>query len=152
MLSAIPPPWQAGMGTAHLLKEMMVVRFADGAHQPQNGDTTMLNSTDKIIKHKTGLLSEGKPDVRSVERLQEKIASIQDRRTRPESHAGTLEESGEDQLSLTAPPARAMHTGTRTGVGYNIRIAGDTKNRSIAGQQVHNTVGDPGLFAARQTR
>jgi hypothetical protein len=45
------------MGTAHLLKEMMVVRFDGGAHQPRNGDTTMLNTTDKIIKHKTGLLN-----------------------------------------------------------------------------------------------
>ena len=90
---------------------------------------------------------DGKPDVRSVERLQEKIALIQDRRARLESHARTLEESGEDQLSLTAPAARAMHTGTRIGVGYNIQIAVDTKNKSIAGQQVHNTVGDPGLLA-----
>jgi hypothetical protein len=45
------------MGTAHLLKEMMVARFDGGAHQPRNGDTTMLNTTDKIIKHKTGLLN-----------------------------------------------------------------------------------------------
>ena len=25
--------------------------------QPQNGETTMLNTTDKIIRHKTGLLN-----------------------------------------------------------------------------------------------
>jgi hypothetical protein len=36
---------------------MMVVRFDGGAHQPQNEETTMLNTTDKIIKHKTGLLN-----------------------------------------------------------------------------------------------
>ena len=45
------------MGTAHLLKEMVVGRFAGGAHQPQNEETTMLNTTYKIIKHKTGLLN-----------------------------------------------------------------------------------------------
>ena len=45
------------MGTAHLLKEMLVIRFDGGAHQPQNEETTMLNTTDKIIKHKTGLLN-----------------------------------------------------------------------------------------------
>ena len=45
------------MGTAHLLKEMMVTRFDGGAHQPRNGDTTMLNTTDKLIKHETGLLN-----------------------------------------------------------------------------------------------
>ena len=51
------PSQQAGMGAAHLLKEIVVVRFDGGAHQPQNKDTTMLNTTDKIIKHKTGLLN-----------------------------------------------------------------------------------------------
>ncbi len=45
------------MGAVHLLKEIVVVRFDGGAHQPQNEDTTMLNTTDKIIKHKTGLLN-----------------------------------------------------------------------------------------------
>ena len=45
------------MGAAHLLMEIVVVRFDGGAHQPQNEDTTMLNTTDKIIKHKTGLLN-----------------------------------------------------------------------------------------------
>ncbi len=45
------------MGAAHLLKEIVVVRFDGGEHQPQNEDTTMLNTTDKIIKHKTGFLN-----------------------------------------------------------------------------------------------
>ena len=45
------------MGTAHLLKEMMVIRLDGGARQPQNEETTMLNTTDKIIKNKTGLLN-----------------------------------------------------------------------------------------------
>lgn len=36
---------------------MMVIRFDGGAHQPQNEDSTLLNTTDKIIKHKTGLLN-----------------------------------------------------------------------------------------------
>jgi winged helix-turn helix protein len=45
------------LGAAHLLTEMMVARFDGGAHQPQNGETTMLNTAGKIIKHKTGLLN-----------------------------------------------------------------------------------------------
>jgi len=46
------------MGAAHLLKEMMVVRFDGGANQDhRNKETTMLNTSDKIIKHKTGLLN-----------------------------------------------------------------------------------------------
>jgi transposase InsO family protein len=35
----------------------MVSRFDGGAHQPQFEETTMLNTTDKIIKHKVGLLN-----------------------------------------------------------------------------------------------
>ena len=45
------------MGAAHLLKEMMVIRFDGGAHQPQNEETTMLNTSENIIKRKTGLLN-----------------------------------------------------------------------------------------------
>ncbi|WP_211235989.1 hypothetical protein [Leisingera aquimarina] len=37
--------------------EMMVARFFGGADPPQNEEATMLNTTDKIIKHKTGLLN-----------------------------------------------------------------------------------------------
>jgi len=32
------------MRAAHLLIEMMIARFDGGAHQPQNEETTMLNS------------------------------------------------------------------------------------------------------------
>ena len=39
------------------MKEMMVAGFDGGAHQPQTEDTIMLNTTEKIIKHKTGLLN-----------------------------------------------------------------------------------------------
>jgi transposase InsO family protein len=39
------------------LKEAMVTGFDGGATQPQNKETTMLNTTDKIIKHKVGLLN-----------------------------------------------------------------------------------------------
>ncbi len=46
------------MGVAHLLKEIMVVRFDGGANQDhRNNETTMLNTSDKIIKHKTGLVN-----------------------------------------------------------------------------------------------
>ena len=65
----------------------------------------------------------------TVERLQEKIASIKDRRARLEEARKALEESGEDQLSLTDPDARAMQSGTGVGVGYNVQIAVDTKHK-----------------------
>lgn len=82
-----------------------------------------------------------------VDRLQEKIAAIRERRERLEGHGKALAESGEDQLSLTDPDARAMHASSRIGVGYNIQIAVDTKHKLIAEQQVHNKVSDLGLLA-----
>ena len=51
------------------------------------------------------------------------------------------------QLSLTDPDARAMHSGTGVGVGYNVQIAVDTKHKLIAEQQVHSQVSDLGLLA-----
>jgi len=87
------------------------------------------------------------PGTGTIERLQEKIASIQERRERLDGHGKALAESGEDQISLTDPDARAMHSSSRIGVGYNIQIAVDTKHKLIAEQQVHNKVSDLGLLA-----
>lgn len=81
----------------------------------------------------------------SVDRLQEKIDAIRERRARLEGHRKTLEESGEEQISLTDPDSRAMH-GTRVGVGYNVQIAVDTRHKLIAEQQVHAKVSDLGLL------
>ena len=64
-----------------------------------------------------------------------------------EGHRETLEESGEAQLSLTDPDARAMPSSTKVGVGYNAQIAVDAKHKLIAEQQVHNKVADLGLLA-----
>ena len=88
----------------------------------------------------------GAPGSAAVERLQEKIAAIQERRERLEGHGEALAESGADQISLTDPDARAMHSSTRIGVGYNIQIAVDAKHKLIAEQQVHNKVSDLGLL------
>jgi transposase len=82
-----------------------------------------------------------------VDRLQEKIAAIRGRRERLEEHRKTLEESGQDQLSLTDPDARAMHAASRVGVGYNVQIAVDAKHKLIVEQQVHTKVSDLGLLA-----
>lgn len=82
----------------------------------------------------------------SVVRLQEKIDAIRERRARLEGHRKTLEESGEEQISLTDPDSRAMHGGTRVSVGYNVQIAVDTRHKLIAEQQVHAKVSDLGLL------
>ena len=84
---------------------------------------------------------------RSVARLQEKVASMRNRRAVLEGHRTALDENGEAQLSLTDPDSRAMHSSTRVGVGYNAQIAVDTKYKLIAEQQVHSKVSDLGLLA-----
>ena len=89
---------------------------------------------------------EDAPEGGTVERLQEKIAVIRERRGRLDDHGKALADSGEDQISLTDPDARAMHSSSRVGVGYNIQIAVDTRHKLIVEQQVHNKVGDLGLL------
>lgn len=71
---------------------------------------------------------EDAPEGSTVERLQEKIAAIRERRERLEGHGKALAESGDEQISLTDPDARAMHSSSRVGVGYNVQIAVDTKH------------------------
>ena len=79
------------------------------------------------------------PSKRRVRDLAQKIAALQERRA--------LQGSGEEQLSLTDPYARAMHSGTGVGVGYNVQIAVDAKHKLIAEQQVHRQVSDLGLLS-----
>ncbi len=88
------------------------------------------------------LVDEDGPGGGSVDRLQEKLAAIKERRERLEGHRQALEASGEEQISLTDPDARA----SRAGVGYNVQIAVDAKHKLIAEQQVHARVGDLGLL------
>ena len=79
--------------------------------------------------------------------LAQKIAALRERRAHLEAHRKALQESGQKQLSLTDPDARAMPAGTGVGVGYNVQIAVDTKHKLIAEQQVHSQVCDLGLLA-----
>ena len=79
--------------------------------------------------------------------LAEKIAAVRKRRATLEAHRRTLVASGQDQISLTDPDARAMQPGSGCGVGYNAQIAVDTKNKLIVEQQIHNKVSDLGLLA-----
>ena len=79
--------------------------------------------------------------------LAEKIESLRKRRASLQAHKKALQQSGDSQLSLTDPDARAMEAGTRVAVGYNAQIAVDTKHNLIAEQQVHSKVSDLGLLA-----
>ena len=78
--------------------------------------------------------------------LAEKIEALRTKRGRYGALLNDLERSGEDQISLTDPDSRAMAAYTKVGVGYNIQIAVDAKNKMIVEQAVSNQVVDMGLL------
>ncbi|TWI15756.1 transposase, partial [Mesorhizobium tianshanense] len=80
-------------------------------------------------------------------KLAEKIAAIQGKRDRHKALLNELDRTGEDQISLTDPDARAMARMTKVGVGYNVQLAVDVKHKLIAEQDVCNQVLDMGLLA-----
>ncbi|MDH1270512.1 transposase [Rhizobium pusense] len=84
---------------------------------------------------------------RSDGKLAEKIAAIKGKRDRHKALLDELDKTGEDQISLTDPDARAMARMTKVGVGYNIQIAVDVKYKLIAEQDVCNRVLGMGLLA-----
>ena len=90
-------------------------------------------------------------DVGRDNKLAEKIAAIQGRRERHKALLDELDRTGEDQISLTDPDARAMARMTRVGVGYNVQLAVDTKHNLIAEQEVSNQVLDLGLLTPTVT-
>ena len=78
--------------------------------------------------------------------LAEKIEALRTKRDRYNAMLADLERSGEEQISLTDPDSRAMAAYTKVGVGYNIQIAVDAKNKMIVEQAVSNQVVDMGLL------
>lgn len=78
--------------------------------------------------------------------LAEKIEALRTKRGRYSALLADLERSGEDQISLTDPDSRAMAAFTKVGVGYNIQVAVDAKNKMIVEQAVSNQVVDMGLL------
>ncbi|NTI32899.1 IS1182 family transposase [Rhizobium rhizogenes] len=91
--------------------------------------------------------SSGSGSSRGDGKLAEKIAAIKGKRDRHKALLDELDRTGEDQISLTDPDARAMARMTKVGVGYNIQLAVDVKHKLIAEQEVSNQVLDMGLLA-----
>src|SRR5438045_6593308 len=80
-----------------------------------------------------------------MKNLAEKITAIRQRRARCEQMLAHLDQTGEEQISLTDPDSRAMAAHTRVAVGYNVQVAVDTRHKLIVEQQVPNQVVDMGL-------
>jgi transposase len=82
---------------------------------------------------------------RTTKNLAEKIAALGEKRSRYQAMLAQLDRTGKDQISLTDPNSRAMAAHTKVGVGYNIQIVVDAKNKPIVEQAVTNQVVDMGL-------
>jgi hypothetical protein len=78
--------------------------------------------------------------------LAEKIAALSEKRGRYQAMVAQLDQTGEDQISMTDPDSRAMAAHTTIGVGYNIQVAVDGKNKLIVEPAVTNQVVDLGLL------
>ena len=94
-----------------------------------------------------GDVAEAGTDGSRTKNLAEKIAALREKRGRYGTLLAELERTGESQISLTDPDSRAMAAYTKVGVGYNIQIAVDAKNKMIVEQAVTNQVVDMGLLA-----
>src|ERR1700681_4874391 len=81
-----------------------------------------------------------------MKNLAEKIEALRQKRAREGGILADLERTGENQISLTDPDSRAMAAHTRVGVGYNIQIAVDAKNKMVVEQAVTNQVVDMDLL------
>jgi hypothetical protein len=84
---------------------------------------------------------------RRAKNLTEKIAALQERKTRHEGMPEELERTGQSQVSLTDPDSRAMASYPKVGVGYNAQVAFDAKHKLIVEHYVTNAGSDLGLLA-----
>lgn len=111
--------------------------------------TKFINEADEKLADYMKRLDEGDADEdkangndrgtsRGDGKLAEKIAAIKGKRDRHKALLDELDKTGEDQISLTDPDARAMARMTKVRVGYNIQLAVDVKHKLIAEKEVCN--------------
>jgi transposase len=84
---------------------------------------------------------------RRSEALAAKIAKVREQRQVNQAMLEQLKASGESQISLTDPDARAMAAHPKVGVGYNAQVAVDAKHKLITEQHVTNAGSDLGFLA-----
>ena len=78
----------------------------------------------------------------TVAELHERIATLQQRRTRYEALHHHLTATGETTLSLTDPDSRPMVSGAGIEICYNVQTAVDAKHKLIVAETVTNAATD----------
>jgi transposase len=84
--------------------------------------------------------------------LKQKIAGIKGHLEKHKKLEQKLQESGEQQISLTDPDARLMKTGKGADVCYNLQVAVDSKHKLIIDYEVTNAIADQGLLTQIATK
>ncbi|MDI6809807.1 MAG: IS1182 family transposase [Candidatus Eisenbacteria bacterium] len=74
--------------------------------------------------------------------LQQKIATLNERRQHYETLLQQLEDSGETQVSLSDPDARQMVGGGKAEISYNVQTVVDQKHKLIVEHDVTNDIND----------
>lgn len=77
-----------------------------------------------------------------AEALQEKIATLEQRRAGYEQARQAMEASGASAVSLTDPDSRPMLSAGRIEVCYNVQTAVDARHKLIVAQEVTNAAAD----------
>jgi transposase len=95
-----------------------------------------LGALDKEDEAETGMPGHGCPDLR------QRIEALRSQRDEYQGLLERLEESGEQQVSLTDPDSRRMKSGMRTEVSYNVQAAVEAKHKLIVAHEVTNGVND----------
>jgi transposase len=83
----------------------------------------------------------------SPEQLKDKIARYKERREQYEQLKSNLEQSEENQISLTDPESRSMRVGHGVEVSYNVQIVVDHKHKLVLQHEVTNEVTDQGQLS-----
>lgn len=95
-----------------------------------------LRALDRGDEAETGMAGHGCPD------LGQRIEALRSQHAEYQGLLEGLEESGEQQVSLTDPDSRRMRSGMRTEVSYNVQAAVEAKHKLIVAHEVTNRGND----------
>jgi len=102
----------------------------------------LIRKTDERIDQYLKQLEEGdrEDDANriTVEALNKKIDRLKEIREGYKETEQKLEKSGENQISITDPDARLMHSAQGTHVCYNVQMAVDSKHKMIVAMELTN--------------
>jgi transposase len=87
------------------------------------------------------------PGLPTAAQVREKLAQLRQAQATCQQRLDSLEASGVTQVSLTDADSRAMGTGRRSVVGYNVQTVVDAKHKLIVASAATNAVNDVGQLA-----